>query len=342
MCSPPRWRQVLADAISDPQELIGMLGLPPELAATAEEGSDTFPLLVPRSFVERMRPGNASDPLLRQVLPTREEIDKVAGFDSDPLCEKKARCAPGLLQKYPGRALLLLTDACAMHCRYCFRRNRAVTDSPHDRSEFAPAIDFLSNDLSIHEIILSGGDPLSLDDDQLTALIGQLAAIPHLRRLRIHTRLPVAIPERVTDALVNCLTRSRLAPIVVVQVNHHRELDAPCADALRKLLRAGIPVLNQSVLLRGINDSAEALTRLCERLADLCVMPYYLHQLDPVSGTAHFHVPMQTGKGLIDNIREHLPGYAIPRYVQEIRKSIKNHPRLTSDPSFPRIRIILL
>ncbi|MEW6355718.1 MAG: EF-P beta-lysylation protein EpmB [Planctomycetota bacterium] len=313
--SHPKWHRAIADAIRDPHELTDLLGLPPTLALESQQAANAFPFLVPRTFVERIRPGKPDDPLLRQVLPRPEETACANGFDTDPLHERQALRAPGLLQKYPGRALLL-TGACAMHCRYCFRRH-ATAPSLAATADWQPALDAIARDPSLREIILSGGDPLSLADESLAEMIARLAAIPHLRRLRIHTRLPVAIPERVTDGLIECLASSRLTPIVVVQVNHAHELTAACPDALRKLVRSGIPVLNQSVLLRGVNDSPSALIALCEGLADLGVLPYYLHQLDPVAGAAHFHVPVGEGKRLVAETRNHLPGYAVPRYVQE-------------------------
>jgi EF-P beta-lysylation protein EpmB len=223
-----------------------------------------------------------------------------------------------LLQKYHGRVLLIMTGACAVHCRYCFRRNFAYADAPRTAIDWRPALEEIAADASLREAILSGGDPLTLIDARLAEFVQQLAAIPHLRRLRFHTRLPIMIPERVTDELIALLRGSRLTPILVVHANHANELDEHVAAALAKLADAGIVLLNQAVLLAGVNDSAEAQAALCERLVDLRVVPYYLHQLDPVAGAAHFEVPIDTGRRIINQLRERLPGYAVPRYVAEI------------------------
>jgi EF-P beta-lysylation protein EpmB len=214
--------------------------------------------------------------------------------------------------------LLITTGACAVHCRYCFRRHYPYSEGPRSIDDWQPAIDRLAADPSIDEVLLSGGDPLTLVDEQLAELARRLAEIPHLRRLRIHTRLPIVIPQRVTSELLDWLSGTRLAPIMVVHANHPQEIDAATAGALTKLIDAGVPVLNQSVLLRGVNDHAEALIDLSRRLIDLRVMPYYLHQLDRVQGAAHFEVPISRGLELVAQMRAALPGYAVPRYVQEI------------------------
>ncbi len=277
-----------------------------------------FPLFVPRGFVARMRPCDSADPLLRQVLPLGDELSGAAGFVVDPVGDRASVKQPGLLQKYRGRVLLIATGACAVHCRYCFRRNFPYDEAPRSIQEWRPAMDQIAADGTIHEVILSGGDPLTLIDATLAHSVAQLAAIPHLRRLRIHTRLPIVIPERVTDGLIDLLHGSRLTPLVVVHANHANELDAHVAAALVRLADAGIVLLNQAVLLAGVNDTLEAQAALCERLVDLRVMPYYLHQLDRVTGAAHFEVPIETGRRIVKQLRECLPGYAVPRYVQEV------------------------
>jgi L-lysine 2,3-aminomutase len=309
------WQAVLAAAIRSPTELCRRLGLPSALAAEAERASIGFPLLVPEPYLARIRPGDPTDPLLLQVLPRLAETVATPGYCADPLGEAGALCAPNLLQKYHGRILIVTTRACGVHCRFCFRRH-----FPHVSmsSTWQPAVQQIAADPSIEEVILSGGDPLAMPDCDLTQLVGQLAQIPHLRRLRIHTRLPVVIPERVTDDLIRGLRGSRLPILVVVQVNHPAEIDDAVAKAFGQLVDAGIPVLNQSVLLRGVNDRADVLAQLCRRLVDLRVMPYYLHQLDPVAGAAHFEVPISTGIALITELRTQLPGYAVPRYVREM------------------------
>jgi len=295
-----------------------VLELPPEFAQGAIDAARLFPLFAPRSYVARMRKGDAADPLLRQVLPLGIEAETVPGFRHDPVGDDQAEVAPGLLRKYRSRALLVATGACAVHCRYCFRRHFPYSQTPRSLRDWQPAIDYLAADETISEIILSGGDPLTLVDDLLAELVERLAGIAHLRRLRVHTRLPIMIPQRVTDKLLAWLRGTRLTPIMVIHANHAAELEGPAALAIARLIDEGIPVLNQSVLLRGVNDSVDALADLSERLVDLRVMPYYLHQLDRVAGAHHFEVPLAEGIQLIEQLRLRLPGYAVPRYVQEI------------------------
>jgi EF-P beta-lysylation protein EpmB len=312
------WQRDLATAVHDVDELVGRLRLPESFREPARLANKLFPLLVPESYLARMTVGDVHDPLLRQVLPVGEEAVASPGFVADALGEAEAHRAPGLLQKYAGRALLITTGACAVNCRYCFRRHYPYGEEPKQLRDWEPAFAALAADESLHEILLSGGDPLMLNDARLFALIDRLAEIPHLRRLRIHTRLPIVLPSRVTEAFTARLRRSRLTPIVVVHANHPAELVADCAEALQKLVRAGISTLNQAVLLRGVNDDANTLAELCERLIDLGVLPYYLHQLDRVQGTAQFEVPEERGRALIAELRRRLPGYAVPQYVREI------------------------
>jgi L-lysine 2,3-aminomutase len=308
----------MRSAVRDPRELCRLLDLPRELADDAARAAADFPLFVPRGYLARIRPGDPADPLLRQVLPIGAEQLPVPGYGSDPLCEAAAEDAPGLLQKYSGRALLITTGACAIHCRYCFRRHYPYAEAPKSLAAWEPALVEIAADSSLHEVLLSGGDPLVLSDDFLARLAKRLAAIRHVRRLRVHTRLPIVIPQRVCDALLAWLTGTRLAPIVVVHANHPAELDDDVARAVARIVEAGVPVLNQAVLLRGVNDSADVLAELCERLVDLRVIPYYLHQLDPVAGAAHFDVPEAEGRRLVEALRARLPGYAVPRYVREV------------------------
>ena len=312
------WQAAMKDAIRDPAELCRLLELPASIADDARRASHGFSVFVPRGYLARMRPGDLGDPLLRQVLPLATELNDAPGFVADPVDDTSATRQPGLLQKYAGRALLITTGTCAVHCRYCFRRHFPYSAGPRTLADWQPALEELAADETVHEVILSGGDPLAIVDSGLAELIDRLADIPHLRRLRIHTRLPIVIPERVTDELLATLRRSRLATIVVVHANHANELDAHVAGALSKMADGGIVLLNQAVLLRGVNDSVEAQADLCERLVDLRVMPYYLHQLDRVAGAAHFEVPVETGKQIIEALRARLPGYAVPRYVNEV------------------------
>jgi EF-P beta-lysylation protein EpmB len=312
------WQQAMKDAVRSREELCRLLDLPPAPAGAAAAAAAQFPLFVPRGFIARMRPGDPDDPLLRQVLPLADETAALPGFTADPVDDGAARRQPGLLQKYAGRALLISTGTCAINCRYCFRRHYPYGESPRSLADWQPAIAEIANDKSLDEVILSGGDPLTLVDSVLAELIEQLMDISHLRRLRVHTRLPIVIPERVTDAFVQLLRVTRLTPIVVLHANHAQELDAHVASAIAKLADAGVLLLNQAVLLAGVNDSVDAQAALCERLVDLRVIPYYLHQLDRVAGAAHFEVPIEKGRQIVAQLRARLPGYAVPRYVQEV------------------------
>ena len=312
------WQRGLASAIRDPDELLDVLGLPDACREPARRAASLFPLLVPRSFVQRMEPGNPRDPLLLQVLPLGAEDASHLDFVTDAVGDIAAKRAPGLLHKYEGRALLIAAGACAVHCRYCFRRHYAYGDDPKRLADWEPAFEVLRADPSIHELILSGGDPLMLTDRRLGELIAQAEAIPHLSRLRIHTRLPIVLPERVTQPLLKLLTQGRLTPIVVIHSNHPRELSGTCGAALRQLVKAGCTVLNQAVLLRGINDDLETQLGLCEQLIDLGVIPYYLHQLDRVAGVGHFEVAEQRGLEIIAALRSRLPGYGVPQFVREV------------------------
>lgn len=305
-------------AVRDPAELCRLLDLPEKVGREGGNSTAGFPLFVPYPFLGRMRQGDVNDPLLRQVLPIADELESPPGFAIDPVGDGEAMLRPGLIKKYRRRALLITTGACAVHCRYCFRRHFAYSDAPRSVDDWQPALTAIESDRSIDEVILSGGDPLTLVDDSLAALVHRLAKMPHVRRLRVHTRLPIMIPQRVTDELLAWLCGTKLKPIVVVHANHAAEIDDAVAASFVKMIDAGIVVLNQAVLLRGVNDSVDALEQLSLRLVDLRVMPYYLHQLDRVAGAAHFEVPITTGKRLITELRDRLPGYAVPRYVQEI------------------------
>jgi EF-P beta-lysylation protein EpmB len=304
-------------AVRDPVELSRLLDLPEKYAAAAKKAVSQFPLFAPREFVARMRPGDPADPLLRQVLPIEDETTDVPGFVSDPVGDEDAKRQPGLIHKYRGRALLIATGSCAIHCRYCFRRHFPYEETPRSLAGWEPAFAEIENDSSLTEIILSGGDPLTLVDSTLAAIVERLQSISHLRRLRIHTRLPIVIPQRVTGEFLRIIADSSLTPIVVLHANHANELDANVANGVAELAKTRTVLLNQAVLLRGVNDSAEAQTALCERLVELRVTPYYLHQLDRVAGAAHFEVPIAVGRRIIEELRTKLPGYAVPRYVQE-------------------------
>ena len=322
------WRRSLATAIRDVDTLVRALQLPDEWIQTATDAVKSFPVLVPRSFVARMRVGDPHDPLLKQVLPVVEEGVTQPGFVLDAVDDHAARKAPGLLQKYEGRVLLMASGACAVNCRYCFRRHYPYSEEPRRLDDWEPALAAIESDSSIHEVILSGGDPLTLPDERLKLLIERLEQIDHLTRLRIHSRLPIVLPDRVNSELLDQLRNTRLQPVMVVHANHPHEIEGDCTEALRQLVRAGVPTLNQAVLLRGVNDNVAALAGLCERLVDVGVMPYYLHLLDRVVGTAHFEVPEATGVELIAALRSRLPGYAVPQLVREIAGELSKSPVL--------------
>ncbi len=312
------WRRLWREAVTDPRELLALLDLPHLAAVLPDDGDAGFPLRVPRGFVARMRRGDPHDPLLRQVLPLAEEAHPQPGFALDAVGDLASREGPGLLHKYRGRALLIATGSCAVNCRYCFRRHFPYGENTAAANAWAGALEQLRADASISELILSGGDPLSLADAKLEALSARLRDIPHLRRLRLHTRLPVVLPERVDAGLLRWIGSLHLPLVCVVHANHANELDRDVADALARLAAAGVTLLNQAVLLRGVNDSVAALEDLSERLFACGVLPYYLHQLDRVRGAAHFEVDDTRARTLHSALRDRVPGYLLPRLVREV------------------------
>jgi EF-P beta-lysylation protein EpmB len=315
------WQQIIKGAIRDPDELRRRLGLPPLARSQApgvDEAHRQFQTFVPAPYLSRIRPNDPDDPLLKQVLPAADETTAVPGFQTDAVGDLNATRNPGLIHKYEGRALLIASGACAVHCRYCFRRHFPYHSAPRSPAEFEPALQVVRDDPSIHEIILSGGDPLVLTDARFRALVRSIDAVDHVQRLRIHTRLPVVIPQRVTKGLQKTLRETRTTTLIVLHMNHPAEIDHAVECAVDRLLDTGITLLNQSVLLGGVNDDAATLIRLSERLVAMRCLPYYLHQLDRVKGAAHFEVPVETGQRLIETMRNALPGYAVPRYVTEI------------------------
>jgi EF-P beta-lysylation protein EpmB len=311
------WQTAMKRAIRSAAQLRRILGLPPKSDDRKTEGELNFPTFVPWEFLSRIRPGDPEDPLLRQVLPSPAEEVEQTGFTSDPVGELNALATGGLLHKYQGRALVIASGACGVHCRYCFRREFPYAAAGSRAEDWRPSIEYIRNHPEITEVLLSGGDPLTIVDQKLDELITAIESIPHVRRLRIHTRMPIVIPQRVTAALTARFASSRLAVWFVVHANHPNELDQNVINRLAMLIDSGIPVLNQAVLLRGVNDDAATLIELCRRLVDHRIGPYYLHQLDRVRGAAHFEVPVATGKRLMKKLRESLPGYAVPTYVVE-------------------------
>jgi L-lysine 2,3-aminomutase len=312
------WQVAMRTAVRDVDELCSLLELPRAYARRARAAAGDFPLFVPRGYLARMRKGDPADPLLRQVLPVAEEVRQMPGYVPDPVDEAAAELVPGLLRKYHGRALLVTTGVCAVHCRYCFRRHFPYGEGPKSLADWESALASIRADETIREVILSGGDPLTLSDHRLLALTERIAGIEHVTRLRVHTRLPVVIPERVTPDLVAWLRGSRLTSIVVIHANHANEVDDTVAQAAGRLVDAGVPVLNQAVLLAGVNDSPEAQIALWERLSDVRVLAYYLHRLDRVAGATHFDVPIDRGRAIAKTLRDRLSGYAVPQFVEEI------------------------
>lgn len=313
------WRSQLRTAISSPEELLALLGLRPQDVGYAPAACGDFALKVPLAFVRRMRPGDPRDPLLMQVLARSEELLETPGFSRDPVGETgKANPAKGIIHKYHGRALLIVSSGCAINCRYCFRRHFPYSDNQNSRREWREALGYIARDESISEVIFSGGDPLVAGDDYLGELVSQIAAIPHVRRLRIHTRLPVVIPARVGSGLLDAICHERLQTVVVIHCNHANEIDGEVDAAMARFTQAGITLLNQAVLLAGINDNARVLSALSERLFAAAVLPYYLHLPDKVQGAAHFDVPEERARSLMADITAVLPGYLVPKLVREL------------------------
>ncbi len=312
----PAWQTALRQAVGSVEELLRLLRLETSGLEYCP-GSREFPLRVPHSFIRRMEVGNRNDPLLRQILPLSEEQQETPGYGRDPLGERETMSTPGLLHKYHGRVLLTLTGACAVHCRYCFRRYFPYGEANPAASHWDRMLGYLERHEDISEIILSGGDPLALPDTRLGELAGRIAVIPHVRTLRIHTRLPIVLPERVDEELLAWLGNHPQRTVIVVHCNHPNEIDATVAGSMYKLKRAGVTLLNQTVLLRGINDNPATLVRLSEALFDSGILPYYLHQLDRVQGSAHFEVNDTAARKLMDGLHATLPGYLVPRLVRE-------------------------
>lgn len=321
------WQEQLIDLVRDPRELCQALeldfddfraahmNLSPEGLAAAQQ---SFELRVPRSFVERMKKGDLHDPLLLQVLPQGREVLEQAGFTGDPLAESAAHPAPGLIQKYHGRLLVLVSSACAIHCRYCFRRHFPYAEHRQSRDDWQAALKAIAEDPGIREVIYSGGDPLSASDKQLAWFTEQVSQIPHVQTLRIHTRLPIVIPERITEQCLAWLRQDRLKVVMVLHSNHAAEIDAEVRAAITRLREAGIVLLNQSVLLRGINDKVDSLADLSYALFEEGVMPYYLHLLDKVAGAQHFDVTEAEAVALHDQLKGRLPGYLVPKLAKEV------------------------
>lgn len=311
------WRQLWREAVTDARELLTLVGLD-HLGDQLPPADAGFPMRVPRGFVARMRHGDRHDPLLLQVLPQLAELQQVPGFVVDAVGDLDARAAHGVLHKYAGRALLIASGSCALNCRYCFRRHFPYGAEIAAAGQWRQALDYLRSDSSINELILSGGDPLSLATGKLAELSHGLADIAHVTRIRIHSRLPIVLPERIDAPFLAWLGTLPQQKVLVMHANHANEFDANVDAACARLRANGVTLLNQSVLLRGINDTANALAELSERMFAAGVLPYYLHQLDRVQGTAHFEVPDADALALMEAVRARLPGYLVPRLVREL------------------------
>ncbi|UGS42417.1 EF-P beta-lysylation protein EpmB [Pseudocitrobacter corydidari] len=312
------WLSQLADVVTDPDELLRLLNVDAdEKLLAGREAKRLFPLRVPRAFIARMEKGNPNDPLLRQVLTAQDEFISAPGFSTDPL-EEQHSVVPGLLHKYRNRALLLVKGGCAVNCRYCFRRHFPYAENQGNKRNWQAALDYIAQHPELDEIIFSGGDPLMAKDHELEWLITHIEALPHVKRLRIHSRLPIVIPARITDALVTRFAQSRLQILLVNHINHAREIDDEFRAAMTRLRQAGVTLLNQSVLLRGVNNDAQTLADLSNALFDAGVMPYYLHVLDKVQGAAHFLVSDDEARAIMRELLTLISGYMVPKLAREI------------------------
>lgn len=320
------WQKQLAASFKDPLALGRALQLPESWIAKHAPARQLFPMLVPRHFASLMTARDLNDPLLRQVWPQVEEFDEVAGFGTDPLGEADVSAQPGVLHKYKSRLLVILRGGCAVNCRYCFRRHFPYSEHKFGRQQLVDLVAYLQDHPEINEVILSGGDPLMASDANIGALLDAIERLPQLTRIRLHSRLPVVVPARLTKALASRLHASRLQAILVIHANHPNELSAPLAEGLAIWRNAGIHLLNQSVLLKGINDSADTLAQLSERLFQLNVLPYYLHQLDKVAGASHFAVDDSRATALIKQLQIELPGFLVPKLVREIAGELSKTP----------------
>jgi len=311
------WQLLLKEVVTSPIELLTQLNLDADLLPAAQQAAKLFPLRVPQGFISRMKKGDPDDPLLRQVLPLAEEALESPDFTQDPLNESAVNPIPGLLHKYYGRVLITLVGACAINCRYCFRRHFPYQKNIPGKAAWKNIVAYLANNNTIFEVILSGGDPLLAQDEYLKACIHDLASIPHLKILRIHSRLPIVLPQRITLNLLEVLTSTTLQPVMVVHCNHSNELDDSVSAAIALLQEKKIIVFNQSVLLKGVNDSVEALVHLSQRLVAIGIVPYYLHLLDKVQGAAHFAVDEIKAGQLIAGMQNRIAGYLVPKLVKE-------------------------
>ncbi|GLX78990.1 EF-P beta-lysylation protein EpmB [Thalassotalea insulae] len=311
------WQKELAEVVTDPKKLLEMLEIPVDDYLEHFKARELFPVRVPKPFIRRMQKADVNDPLLKQVMPLSQEYIVSDGFSIDPL-EEHDTAAEGLLHKYKHRVLMIVKAGCAINCRYCFRRHFPYQDNSPNKQRWQQALTYIKEHTEINEVIFSGGDPLMANDSHLTWLINQLEQIPHINRLRFHTRMAIVIPQRITDDLVQTLQQSRLKSTLVFHINHPNEIDQQVINAIEKLRAARIPLLNQSVLLKGINDNADVLCLLSEQLFDHGITPYYLHLFDKVQGVAHFDVEANKVQDIVKTMLATLPGFLMPKVVREI------------------------
>ncbi len=320
------WQKQHQEAILEPSKLLEILNHSNNALIPSIKATQQFALRAPKSFISRINSKNENDPLLRQIFPANEEEILAAGYSNDPVGDLESEKIPGLLHKYQGRVLLIVTGACAIHCRYCFRRHFPYAESSLTSSQTESSLSYIRSDNSIKEVILSGGDPFTLTDTKLSELTHKLEEIEHLQRLRIHTRTPIVLPDRILQADLSWLTQTRLKPIIVLHINHANEIDENAANSIQRLEDLHIPLFNQSVLLNGVNDSVSTITELSEALFEHGITPYYLHMLDPVSGTKHFEVSEEKAKNIMKGVRARLPGYLVPTLVREVRGELSKIP----------------
>ncbi|MDK1022803.1 MAG: EF-P beta-lysylation protein EpmB [Gammaproteobacteria bacterium] len=309
------WQESLSSSLLKVEDLLAYLEL--DLPPSQWLEKPDFPLFVPRPYLSRIEKGNAKDPLLLQVLPLTSELHDSQEFSKDPLNESSFTPRKGLLHKYRGRVLIIASGTCAINCRYCFRRHFPYQEQQPDRNAWEAIFDYIARQPSISEVILSGGDPLTLNDTRLSWIASELAKIPHISRLRVHSRLPIVIPQRISPSLLDWIEATPLQIVMVIHCNHPNELDEQVALYLQKLRHAGVSLLNQSVLLAGINDSAEVIISLSEKLFEMDVLPYYLHMLDKVSGASHFEVSSNAARKIYQQVIAGLPGYLVPKLVMD-------------------------
>jgi len=322
----PFWQRELAQSIQNIDELLDYVHLDRGSLPVSDAACEQFSLRIPKGYADRIKKSDTNDPLLRQILPLQAEMQSVPGYGPDPVGDQQSIVAQGLLQKYHGRALMMTTAACAVHCRYCFRRHFPYNDCRASEDDWSDSLSYLRNNTDIHELILSGGDPLTLNDIRLSRLVRHIEAIPHIKTLRIHSRIPVVLPSRICAALLEWIQKSRLQVVMVIHCNHAQEIDISVENALQSLKNIGVTLLNQSVLLAGINDTVDDLEALSERLFSTGVLPYYLHLLDPVAGAAHFDTDQEVAKTLLLTLQTRLPGYLVPRLVREMAGNASKTP----------------